>query len=91
MVGSTDVAPIQLSLSLFVNCSGLSLSGNRIPLAQNRPALRYLGAADLAKAFDELDESLAAASALRLGLPKHVIDAWLSAWRGQNFTNETFL
>ena len=60
-----------------------SLQANRIPLAQNRPALRYLGAADLTKAFDKLDESFAAASAERLGLPKHVVKAWSSAWRGQ--------
>ena len=68
----------------FVNCSELqSLQANGIPMAQIRPGLRYLGTAGLTKAFDKLHNPHAAASALRLGLPKHVVKAWSAAWKGQ--------
>lgn len=60
-----------------------SLQANGIPMAQIRPGLRYLGTAGLTKAFDKLHNSHAAASALRLGLPKHVVKAWSAAWKGQ--------
>ena len=60
-----------------------SLQANGIPMAQIRPALRYLGMADLTKAFDKLHSVHATASALRLGLPKQVVKAWSAAWIGQ--------
>ena len=60
-----------------------SLQANGILMAQIRPALRYLGTADLTKAFDKLHYSHATASALRLGLPNHVVKAWSAAWKGQ--------
>lgn len=60
-----------------------SLQANGIPMAQIRPALRYLGMAALTKAFDKLHSVHATASALRLGLPKQVVKAWSAAWIGQ--------
>ena len=60
-----------------------SLQANGIPMAQIRPGLRFLGTAGLTKAFDKHSNSHAAASALRLGLPKHVVKAWSAAWKGQ--------
>ncbi len=44
-----------------------SLQANGILMAQIRPALRYLGTADLTKAFDKLHYAHATASALQLG------------------------
>jgi hypothetical protein len=47
------------------------------------PAIRYVGAADLSKAYDRLHAELAAASLIRLGWPRCLVARWKKAWISQ--------
>jgi len=47
------------------------------------PAIRYVGAADLSKAYDRLHAELAAASLIRLGWPPCLVARWKKAWISQ--------
>ena len=57
-----------------------SQPGRHRRLAARRRLLRWIGAADLSKAFDRLHGALAGPALKRMGLPAALVDAWTAAW-----------